>query len=189
MLIAERWHVVSLTEEMRNFIGELYLKYSEKLLIVAIKRVENESVAQDMVDQTFEIAILKAESLYAHPHKLAWLYTVLDFCIRKYRVANTYRKTVINEQGEKTIEYEYIQSVPIDELLNPLSIEESFYEGVLFEYYKEILTEKEMKYLLYRFEYGLETTEISELLGTTDTATTSFGWRIRNKIKKFLNQA
>ena len=179
---------MGLNEEMRNFIGELYQKYSDKLLIAARKRIDGETAAQDVVDKTFEIAILKAESLYAHPNKLAWLYKVLDFSVRKYIAIDTYRKTVINEQGEKTVEYNYIQSIPIEELVKELSIEESFYEGELFDSYKSVLSEKEIKYLIYKFEYDLDTAEISERLGTTNTGTTSFGWRIKNKIKKFLER-
>ena len=177
---------MGLNEEMTDFITELYLKYNEKLCIVAGKRLGDETVAQDIVDETFEIAILKVDSLYTHPNKLAWLYKVLDFTIRKYFAANTYRKTSLDNQGKRITEYKYIQSVPIEDFINKLSIEEDFYDGNVFDNYQSILSEKEIKYLIYKFEYGLDTAEISRLLGTTNTGTTSLAWRIRNKIKNFL---
>lgn len=175
-------------DEHEVFIENLYLKYHKELYLTAFQFTKNEQDAEDIVNEIFCIAILKADTLVNHQNKIAWFYKVLYCCIKKIKFQNSYRKSYIDDNGKTQTKYIKPQFVCYNEEEIDLIFEHvELYEGKLFEEYKDILTETEFKYLIYKFEYGFDTDQISKLLNKSKTATTSFADRIRKKIKNFIS--
>jgi len=171
----------------RKWLEELYMQYSDDLIRMAKHRIGHMQNAQDCVGEVFLLAVMKADELAAHPNKIAWLIKALDFMIKKHQRLHTRRKTSVDANGKTITEYEYIHLLPIDEMEATLFEDFRSNEDGLFSAYRDILTEQEILYLIYRFEYALNTNEIARRLKKTESATTTFGSRIRNKIKIFLS--
>ena len=180
----------------KKFLSDIYMKYSKRLYEVALVRTENDEDARDAVSETFYIAALKIEILHKHPNKIAWLYKVLDFCIKRSHYENTIRsskdKTKDSQKvaHDKKSEVRKVSFISIDSnestsFTNKLSYDDDFYDGNIFEELRDVLDEHEIKYLIYKYEYDLATTHISKKLGMSYTATTSLASRIKNKLKKF----
>jgi|GEM_PF-3934713 len=171
-----------------KWLEELYTQYNDFLTKIAMHRMEHKQNAQDCVGEVFLLAVMKADELAVHPNKIAWLVRALDFMIKKNQTLHTRRKTSVDSNGKTVTEYEYIQLLPIDEMETMLSSESYADEDGLFSAYQDILTEQEILYLIYRFEYALSTNEIARRLQKTESATTTFGYRIRKKIQKHLGR-
>lgn len=153
--------------EINAFIEGLYRTYHSELLQYAKGRISKED-AEDVINELWHMAVMKAELLYDHPNKVAWLYSALNICILRYRS---------NKKSEA-------KTIPIDdEILGTIGREDTYQEGI-FEEYKEFLTESEYKYIIYKFDKGMSNQEIADILNKSYSSVTSLGNRIKNKIKK-----
>ncbi|NMA49186.1 MAG: hypothetical protein GX947_05375 [Tissierellia bacterium] len=74
-----------------------------------------------------------------------------------------------------------------DVLLNKMLVEENYYEGELFEEYKDILTDAEFEYIKMKFSDLYSTKEISLLKNKNYSAITSMGNRVKEKLKRYFN--
>lgn len=166
-----------MTFDKDKFLEEMYMTFSKSLYIAAIKRVKDHHKAEELVQDTFTIATLNVNKLKNHPNKAGWLYRVLDFCIKK-----DFYKDYIKRDDSFILKF--TPSADIDDML--LSYKEDFFTGELFEEFKDILSEKEINFLLYKFRDDRDITDISTKMGMSYTAVTSFSSRLMKKIKKFL---
>ena len=74
--------------------------------------------------------------------------------------------------------------IDTDKYIEPIEIEDLG----LIEDLKDVLKEREYKYLVERFVNEKTTQEIADSLGLSYSATTSFGNRVMNKVKKHMEQ-
>lgn len=157
--------------KIKWFIEGLFSSYHRELIHSARKRLPSHEDAEDIVNEVWYIATIKAELLYEHPNKIAWLYSVLDLCIKKF--FSKHKREV--------------QTMPLDEaLLNKLAIEEDYcLENDGLEKYKNLLTELEWEYVYYRFYEGMDNDEIAEKVSKSYSSITSIGNRVKKKIKFF----
>lgn len=179
--------------DYREFLDKIYLSYSKQLLEIALIRLGNEEDAKDALGETFYIATLKVDEVFNHPNKIAWLCRVLDFCIKRilYRNVMRLKKNEVCVKSDSSFDdkYKKIDFVSIDSPNHEInsrefSYNEKYYEESIFDEFKDILTEKEMMYIIYKFEYDYDNITISDKLGISYSATTSLGNRAKNKLKK-----
>ena len=166
------------------FITELFKEYEELLYNTARARLAVQDDAKDAVGYVFYMAIIKADELYEHENKIAWLYRVLDNAIKKLKHINSVRRTVVGEVNDKVRKYNYIETVPMENL--GIAAEASnFNINEWIDELRQFLTEEEICYVVGRFEYLFTAKELSDILGKSYSATTSFGNRTLHKVKKY----
>ncbi|SNS67606.1 RNA polymerase sigma factor, sigma-70 family [Anaerovirgula multivorans] len=174
-------------DKLDDFIEEMVRTYYDELFKVAKKRIGNIEDAQDILNELWYMATYKAKDLYEHPNKIAWLYTGLNFCIKRYRTRSISRIQKRTENGQMITEIGSIETVPINtHNENKLQYHEEFYNGELFEEFQKILSESEMKYLLSKFRDDLDNKSIAKKEEKSYSAITSLGYRVKEKIKKYL---
>lgn len=79
----------------RERIGELYLEMYDKLKIYARNSLENESLAEEAVQETFRIACQKPEALCDCPNPHGWLVITLKNTIRNIRSNRATAKRIV----------------------------------------------------------------------------------------------
>lgn len=88
-----------------QFIGQLYQQYFDDLILYAIASLKNESRAQDIVQDTFHEAILRADVLMQHDNPKGWLMLTVKHKIREYqRELQKYMKYFISLDNDLLIE-------------------------------------------------------------------------------------
>lgn len=65
-------------------IEKLYMEHRDKLLTFVKITVENENVADDIVQDVFVEALRKYEEFKVHPNQLGWLYLAARYKIMEY---------------------------------------------------------------------------------------------------------
>ena len=153
----------------------LYDRYSKNLYLIAKYRLDDEEKAQDAVQMVFLVAASKIGILKSHQNKKAWLYQTMQNVVKqllynkKYTKENCLREILTDQiDGEQ-----YIDFGEIDDL-------------GLIEELKEVLKEREYKYLVERFVNEKTTQEIADILDLSYSATTSLGNRVMNKVRKYM---
>ena len=131
-----------------NLIEELYRQEYNRLLRTACRLTGDRTLAENMVQETFLLAVLHQKELASHPKPGAWLFQAL-------------RKLIWNEQRSASR-----QDLPLDEVaevpagsLPPL--EELLPSG---------LGPEERALLIWRFEERLSCGEIAERLCISEAA-------------------
>lgn len=71
--------------EYSEIIEQLYIEMYDKLLIYARCSFEEESLAEEAVQETFQIACLKPDKLYESLNPRGWLVNTLKFTIRNMK--------------------------------------------------------------------------------------------------------
>lgn len=85
-----------MTEEQNNFFTQLYLKEFNFLYDLACALLSDSHLGYDLVQETFQVACLKIESVMKHPNPAGWLVVVL-----KHKVAHIFRdKKILLELNE-----------------------------------------------------------------------------------------
>lgn len=163
--------------EQKQFLEDLYIAYSEKIFLAAFHRTHDKKKAEEMLQEVFFIAAFKVDILFVHHNKLAWLYQVLNYVIKREAFNGKYTK-----DGK-------LREIPFEDIHD--SAYEDTYEldqSQLFEYLEKILNKREYQFLLDKFQNDLSYQEISKKLGLSYSGTTSLGDRILKKVKKFLKK-
>lgn len=75
-----------LTPEEERFLEELFRSEYKKMLSLAIRKLRNAQNAEDIVQDTFTVALLKIKELISNPNPKGWLYVVL-----KNKIMHEYR--------------------------------------------------------------------------------------------------
>ena len=91
--------------EQDQLIEQLYQQYFDDLILYAIASLKNESRAQDIVQDAFHEAILRADVLMQHDNPKGWLMLTVKHKIKEYqRELQRYMKYVISLDKDLFIE-------------------------------------------------------------------------------------
>ena len=94
-----------MSPDQDQFIGQLYQQYFDDLILYAIASLKNESRAQDIVQDAFHEAILRADVLMQHDNPKGWLMLTVKHKIREYqRELQKYMKYFISLDNDLLIE-------------------------------------------------------------------------------------
>lgn len=160
-----------------DLLETLYDRYSKNLYLIAKYRLDDDEKAKDAVQMVFLVAASKIEVLKSHQNKKAWLYQTMQNITKQLLYNKKYTK-------ENYLREILTDQIDTDKYIEPLQIEDLG----LIEDLKEVLKEREYKYLVERFVNEKTTQEIANSLGLSYSATTSFGNRVMNKVKKHMEQ-
>jgi RNA polymerase sigma-70 factor (ECF subfamily) len=81
--IAGRVHI--LTSEQQKRIEEFYLEMYDLLLIYARNALENDSLAEEAIQETFRIVCTKPRELLTSPNPRGWLLNTLKYTIQNMK--------------------------------------------------------------------------------------------------------
>lgn len=160
-----------------DLLETLYDRYSKNLYLVAKYRLDDDEKAQDAVQMVFLVAASKIRTLKSHQNKKAWLYQTMQNIVKQLLYNKKYTK-------ENYLREILTDQIDTDKYIEPIEIEDLG----LIEELKDVLKEREYKYLVERFVNEKTTQEIANSLGLSYSATTSFGNRVMNKVKKHMEQ-
>ena len=73
-----------MTNEENEFIDALYRDYFEDLFIYVNSSLKNEFIAQDIVHDTFHLAVERADEFHKHPNPIGWLKVVVKNKLKEY---------------------------------------------------------------------------------------------------------
>ncbi len=126
-----------MTAEQRKSIEELYAEMYDRLMAYARSSLENESLAEEAIQETFRIACMKPNDLLACPNPRGWLVVTLKNTIQniKRNCANASKLLVAyaavqgNEvavsEDKISLEVTYGNLAPLDEfkLIKEMALE------------------------------------------------------------------
>lgn len=147
-------------------VSALYLREYDALCRAAYRAMGDREAAEDLVQDTFLLALLHADELPAHPAPGAWLMTTL-----RNLIANERRK--IARRG--TLALEDVGDLPAAERTPALE-----------ELLPAALSEEERRLLLWRFGQELPYSRIAGTLGITEGAARLRVFRAVEKCKRLM---
>ena len=74
-----------MTSEQRKRIEEFYLEMYELLLIYARNAFDNESLAEEAIQETFRIVCMKPDDLLSSPNPKGWIINTLKYTIQNMK--------------------------------------------------------------------------------------------------------
>lgn len=150
-----------------RFLQSLYEKQYEKMMRFSYRMVGTVEGAQDLVQETFLIALYNQDKLFGHPNPEGWL-------------MKTLRNRILNEQRRVQNHME----IPLDTVVNMLSKEQDLpLESVL----PKQLSKEEREILIWRFERQMDYRDIADRLGISEAGCRSRVSRAVARCKKFLD--
>ncbi len=166
--------------EKKLFLENLYKLYSEDIYNIAYSKLNHDKEkAKEVVQETFALACMKVDTIYQAEKPIQWL-----LCVQSHIVKREKFRLSIRKDGK----YSFFTEINIDMLpAEEMPIEEvEFYEGSIFDDLREILSEREMKFVEERYIKDKKYKEVADSLQITESACTSLGNRIHKKIIKYL---
>ena len=155
-----------------EFIRQLYENEADALYSFVKKFVTSKESAEDIVQETFCIAIRKADEVIAHPNPVGWLYLVA-----KYLILSESRK---QKKNQNHCSYHVLEDRIRDEKAELMLA--SLAEDVL----RSVLTEEEYKIMDLAYNQGYKGKEAARLLGLNESTLRVRLFRIRHKLRKFI---
>ena len=155
-----------------DFVRQLYEDEADQLFSFIRKTVGNNEFAEDILQETFCIAIRRADELKQHPKPAAWLYKTA-----KYTILSECRK---KQKRELNYCYENIEDFIRDPLAESaiLSIEE--------DAVKRLVSESEYVILDLVYNQGYMNREVANILGIKESTLRVKLLRIRNKLSDLI---
>ena len=151
-----------------DFITQLYFDYQKRLIRIAYNLTHDLEMTEDLVQQTFLLAIFCKKKLAAHPEPGAWLTKTLKYLVKNgWRQAGARRETALDESWElmeREPDFPFAAVLPKN------------------------LSQGEQDVLIWRFEEGLSHREIAEKLNMGESACRMRVSRILKKCKKQLEK-
>ncbi len=86
-----------MTQAQSDLIDRMYLEMHNLLFEYAVSRLENESIAEEAVQETFQIACQKPEELCGSPNPKGWVMNVLKNVISNIRKNQSTAKRILGE--------------------------------------------------------------------------------------------
>lgn len=77
-----------MTAEQNKLIEQLYLELFDRMMAYARSSLQSESQAEEAVQETFRIACMKPDELYASRNPQGWLLNTLKFTIQNRKRCN-----------------------------------------------------------------------------------------------------
>lgn len=148
-----------------DFIGPLYQAEYNRLFRAAYRKTGSAETAQDLVQDTFLLAIFHQEKLARHPKPAAWLMLTLCKLAANQRRLRSNRDIPLDEAAEVP---EQGPEMPLSELL-PVQLKNG-----------------ERELLIWRFERQMSYQEMAERLGISTDACRKRVVRAVNHCRKFL---
>lgn len=155
-----------MVQNWNDFIEPLYHSEHDRLFYVAFRITKSRETAEDLVQETFLLAVFHQEKLINHPKPEVWL-------------ALTLRNLIANEQRVQSR-----KDVPLDEAAE---VPDTTGKGSLSELLPSQLNPKERTILIWRFEQQLSYKEMSERLGISEDACRKRVLYAVNKCRKFVH--
>lgn len=153
-------------QDWNDFIEPLYHNEYERLFKIAYRKTQNRETAQDLVQETFLLAIFHQEKLLKHPKPEAWLILTLRNLIANEQRVQSHKNLPLDEAAEIP---ETAEEVPLSELL-PVQ-----------------LKPEERDILIWRFEQQISYKEMSERLGISEDACRKRVLRAVNQCRELLD--
>lgn len=147
-----------------SFITALFVKERPRLIKLAYRLTGNEQVADDMVQETFYLALLRYDVLAAHPRPGGWLTVTLYNLILNERRRLNHSECSLDELGPQPAAE---QSPPLEESL------------------PRQLSPADRQLLIWRFEEQLNHREIADRLGISEGACRTRVCRAVDKCRQF----
>lgn len=138
-----------LTRNQLRFLSNLFHDNQKKMTQIAYRKVGNEQIAEELVQEVFLSACVKIDSFYKHPNPAGWLYVAL----------NNLLMNELNKAYRNDTSLEGHAFLAAQEATHPL--EDSLPSG---------LKPKEKEIILLRFEQQRSYAEIADTLGLSQTA-------------------
>jgi len=158
--------VGKLVQDWNDFIEPLYHNEYARLFNTAYRKTKSLETAQDLVQETFLLAIFHQEKLINHPKPEAWLVLTL-------------RNLIVNEQRAQSH-----KDVPLDEATE---VPDTVGKESLSELLPSQLKPEERTILIWRFEQRLSYKEMSERLGISEDACRKRVLYAVNKCGRFIH--
>lgn len=156
-----------MTFDQNEFINALFFSEYKKLVSVAYRMTGNMETAQDLVQDTFLLAVKHYHELSSHPAPEAWLMLTLHNLTRN---ENRRKKTRDSMSLSELVDIPvYDKTQHLDEVLPTKS-----------------LSTDEQRVLIWRFEEQLSYVEIANRLGISETGCRSKVSRAIAKCRKLL---
>lgn len=149
------------------FIPSLYEAQYEKMLKLAYRMVGSIETAQDLVHETFLLALFNQDKLADHPNPEGWL-------------MKTLRNLTLNERRR----IENHSTVPLGMVDNYIGKELDTSLDLLFP---KQLSKEEREILVWRFEQKMEYREIADRLGVSEAGCRSRVSRAIAHCRKYMN--
>lgn len=74
-----------MTSDQRKRIEEFYLEMYDRLFIYARSALDNESLAEEAIQETFRIVCMKPEDLLSSPNPKGWIVNTLKYTIQNMK--------------------------------------------------------------------------------------------------------
>ena len=74
-----------MTSDQRKRIEEFYLEMYDRLFIYARSALDNESLAEEAIQETFRIVCMKPEDLLSSPNPKGWVVNTLKYTIQNMK--------------------------------------------------------------------------------------------------------
>ena len=74
-----------MTSDQRTRIEEFYLEMYDRLFIYARSALDNESLAEEAIQETFRIVCMKPEDLLSSPNPKGWIVNTLKYTIQNMK--------------------------------------------------------------------------------------------------------
>lgn len=131
-----------------DFINALYIEEYDKLIRIAYHMTGNQELAEDLVQETFVLAVFHQDSLINHPKPGGWLLVTLRNLVLNERRSCSSHEVSLEDAKSILVQNE---ERPLDEIL-PLQ-----------------LRSEDRKMIIMRYEDGLSYKEIADRLGLAET--------------------
>ena len=156
-------------EQLNKMLTSLFQEYADYLLDYAQNYGCSPDLAEDMVQETFTIAVQKAENLYYAVSQRGWLILTLRNTISNYQRNIMYAQRLL-----KKLELQLLDVKP--EPLSPSLL----YEG--------LIDQKDLDLLIRYWSYGESVKSIAKSLGISEDACRKRLYRAKERLKDALDQ-
>lgn len=161
------------SHNVQEEFDKMYLEYKPQLMKFVLASIENKSIAEDIVQETFYEALRKYEVFRQHPYQIGWLYKAAGYKIKEYLRKMQPRNEVSIEQEE------------IEELLD---FEDGYDDAETQLVLYETLTKDELLRFRRYYIWGESTEEIAGKEHVTENNMRVRLSRLRQKIERNLHQ-
>lgn len=157
-----------MTPAQKEYIGTLMRQHAPLMLQLTCRRIGDQQLAEELVQETFLTACQKADIVCVHEKPLAWLYQTLNYLTIKEMNKVYHSRETASEN--LAIYGDVDELLPFQELLP-----------------KE-LTPEEQRILSLRIEHRLSHRDIAEALGISEAACRKQVSRAIQKCRKYIKR-
>lgn len=162
-------------DEQKRFISNIYYEIYDELLIYLKKNHVYESLAEDIISETFLESVRKKNELFVHPNPKGWIFNTLKF--KALKMCSNYSKRLQQENSADDERYTFVNIAKYTEL--------SYEELVFEDWISRILDEEEIKLVMQYCYYGYTSGEIAASHNENSAAVRMRYSRIIKRLKTY----